>query len=80
MLAMSQAIDDSVRPAPADVRPQPDALSPVPRANVFRRAGHRVGGLIGLNQSTSLARRFLLASLLILVVGGLLVGWWVERS
>jgi signal transduction histidine kinase len=37
----------------------------------------RVAGLIGLNQSNSLARRFLLASLLVLLAGGVTVGWWV---
>ena len=38
---------------------------------------HKVVGLLGLNQSSSLARRFLLASLAVLVVGGLTVGWWI---
>jgi signal transduction histidine kinase len=37
----------------------------------------RLAGLLGLNQSSSLARRFLLASLAVLVVGGLAVGWWI---
>jgi signal transduction histidine kinase len=46
----------------------------------WRSAGTRVGGLLGLNQSTTLARRFLLASLLVLVVGGLLAGWWVGNQ
>jgi signal transduction histidine kinase len=38
---------------------------------------HKVAGLLGLNQASSLARRFLLASLAVLVVGGLTVGWWI---
>lgn len=37
----------------------------------------RLSGLLGLNQSSSLARRFLLASLAVLMVGGLTVGWWI---
>jgi len=38
---------------------------------------NRLAGLLGLNQSNSLARRFLLASLAVLVVGALTVGWWI---
>ncbi|MEA2676558.1 MAG: hypothetical protein QOJ81_699 [Chloroflexota bacterium] len=45
-----------------------------------RAARGKVGGLgrlVGLNQSSSLARRFLLASLAVLLVGGLSVGLWM---
>jgi signal transduction histidine kinase len=49
-------------------------------ATSARAVGRRVGALVGLNQSTTLARRFLLASLLVLVVGGLLTGWWVGNQ
>ena len=72
---MSEAADESLRPAAVDVRQQADIARP--RAAGLRRVGHWIGGLVGLNQSTSLARRFLLASLLVLVIGGLLAGWWV---
>ena len=74
------------RTSPARVRGRP---RPVGRGRLgvrpsrtaaIRRAAYRVGGLVGLNQSTTLARRFLLASLLVLVVGGLLVGWWVGNQ
>lgn len=37
----------------------------------------RLAAIAGLGGSTSLARRFLLASLLVLVVGGLTIGWWI---
>jgi len=78
---MSQALDDSLRQAPAGALPKTRAR---PRMGIFRRIGARLGGFLGLNQSTTLARRFLLASLLILLIGGLAIGWWVgtqlERS
>src|SRR6478672_7057523 len=78
---MSQALDDSLGQAPAGALPKTRAR---PRMGIFRRIGTRLGGIVGLNQSTSLARRFLLASLLILLIGGLAIGWWVgtqlERS
>ena len=74
MRPMSQAADESLRPA-AGVRPK--ATTARVRGAGLRSVGHRIGGLVGLNQSTTLARRFLLASLLVLVVGGLLAGWWV---
>jgi signal transduction histidine kinase len=37
----------------------------------------RLRRALGIDQAWSLARRFLLASLLVLVVGGLVIGWWV---
>jgi signal transduction histidine kinase len=79
---MSQAIDDSLRQAPADALPKRGRVRP--RLGAFRRFGTRLGGILGLNQSTTLARRFLLASLVVLLIGGLAIGWWVgtqlERS
>src|SRR6266513_2507034 len=70
---MSQAIDEPLRPATGAVRPR----AARPRLGGWRRIGTRIGGLVGLNQSTTLARRFLLASLLVLLLGGLATGWWV---
>jgi signal transduction histidine kinase len=75
---MSHAVDDSLRPAPAGVVPKEGATRPGVAG--VRRVANRIGGLLGLNQSTTLARRFLLASLLVLVVGGLLAGWWVGNQ
>ncbi len=75
---MSRALDESLRPAPAGTIPQSGrAVAARPRRRGWRRVGSRIGSLVGLNQSTTLARRFLLASLLVLVVGGLAIGWWV---
>ena len=71
---MSRALDEPLRPG-VGVPAAPITAEPRPRLS--RRAAGRLGSLLGLNQSTSLARRFLLASLLVLVVGGLLVGWSV---
>ena len=71
MARMSRALEGSICP----VAP-PLAASERPE-RAWRTGAARLGGLIGLNQSTSLARRFLLASLLVLVVGGLTIGWWV---
>lgn len=68
---MARAIDDSLRPLPG---------ARIPHASARRSVVDRLGGLIGLNQSTSLARRFLFASLLVLVVAGLTVGWWIGRQ
>jgi signal transduction histidine kinase len=65
---MARALDESLRHPPAPA---------LPGVRGGRRAASRLGSLVGLNQSTTLARRFLLASLLILVVGGLAIGWWV---
>jgi signal transduction histidine kinase len=42
-----------------------------------RSVRHRIARALGIDQAWSLARRFLLASLLVLVVGGLVIGWWV---
>ncbi len=75
MHPMSDAVDEALRPAPAGVRPQEGTARP--RLARPRRVARRIGSFFGLNQSTSLSRRFLFASLLVLVVGGLLVGWWV---
>src|SRR4051794_167588 len=81
MQAMSQALDESLRPsAAATATAATDVPRSVARPRAWRRAANRIGALIGLNQSTTLARRFLLASLLILVFGGLLVGWWVGNQ
>src|SRR4051812_1666820 len=81
MQAMSHALDDSLRPGAGKTTPvAADGTTGDARPRAWRRAANRVGALIGLNQSTSLARRFLLASLLILVFGGLLVGWWVGNQ
>src|SRR4051812_19658429 len=79
MQSMSQALDDSLRPrAGKAMTVAPDGgPGTTTRGRGWRRAASRIGALIGLNQSTTLARRFLMASLLILVIGGLLVGWWV---
>lgn len=72
---MSHALDDPLR-APSG--PTVAAASAATRSTpAWRRAARRASGAAGLNQSTSLARRFLVASLLILTVGGLAVGWWV---
>lgn len=75
MLPMSRAFDDSLRSPSGAVFAQPLAAGSRPTG--WRRIARRIGGIAGLNQSTSLARRFLLASLLILVFGGLAIGWWV---
>src|SRR3954452_2252742 len=81
MQAMSHALDDSLRPGAGNTTPvAADGTTGDARPRAWRRAANRVGALIGLNQSTSLARRFLMASLLILVFGGLLVGWWVGNQ
>jgi signal transduction histidine kinase len=49
-----------------------------------RPATARLAHLLGIAPASSLARRFLLASLLLLVGGGLVIGWWIggmlERS
>jgi signal transduction histidine kinase len=71
MRPMARAIDESLRPAQTTPVARPRA------GTAWRETLRRVGGLVGLNQSTTLARRFLLASLLVLVVGGVTVGWWV---
>jgi len=71
MLPMARAIDESLRPAPAT----PAVTQRL--GTTWGSTGRRLGGLVGLNQSTTLARRFLLASLLVLLVGGITVGWWV---
>jgi len=75
MQAMAEALEEPLRPTSAGTLPP--AVVVHPRLGIWRRIGTRIGGLIGLNQSTTLARRFLLASLLVLVVGGLTIGWWV---
>jgi signal transduction histidine kinase len=81
MQAMSHALDDSLRPAPGPgATAATEGSAPTARPRAGRRVTNRIGALIGLNQSTSLARRFLLASLLILLFGGLLVGWWVGNQ
>lgn len=84
MPAMSRALDDSlpnVSPKAARTAAPVSASAidkpAVRRQPAWRAAIGRAAGLVGLNQSTSLARRFLLASLLVLVVGGLAIGWWI---
>lgn len=72
---MSHALDDSLRSAPAGALPKAGAARP--RMAAARRVGTRLGGVLGLNQSTTLARRFLLASLVVLLIGGIAIGWWV---
>jgi signal transduction histidine kinase len=37
----------------------------------------RLGSWLGLGQANPLARRFLLASLAVLLAGGVVIGWWV---
>lgn len=71
---MSEAIREPL-PTATTAQHAPQAVARRPAA--WRRALARVAALVGLNQSTSLARRFLLASLLVLVVGGLTIGWWI---
>lgn len=79
---MSHALDESLRPVTTETRP--NTMPARSGTGIARRIGTRLGAILGLNQSTTLARRFLLASLLVLVVGGLSIGWWVgtqlERS
>jgi signal transduction histidine kinase len=72
---MSHALDEPLRPT-AGVAAAPPVTDARP-GGAWSRAASRLGSLFGLSQSTSLARRFLLASLLVLVVGGLTIGWWV---
>jgi signal transduction histidine kinase len=72
---MSRALDDSLGPVSGAAIAQPSTARLGTRR--LRRAARRASGVAGLNQSTTLARRFLLASLLILVFGGLAIGWWV---
>lgn len=61
-------------------------VTPLPAVRDQRVAGQapattsaraRLSRSLGLSQRNSLARRFLLASLAVLVVGGLAIGWWV---
>ena len=75
MRAMSRALDDSLRPAPAGVAAT--AADGQARGWASRGAFGLGRRCVGLNQSTTLARRFLLASLVVLSVGGLAIGWWV---
>lgn len=75
---MSHALDDSLRPAPSTALPKADP--PASGAGALRRFSRRLSRIAGLDQSTTLARRFLLASLAVLVVGGVLVGWWVGNQ
>src|SRR4051794_1757499 len=80
MQAMSHALDEPLRPVAGSASARAADVPAPARTRGWRRVANRVGALIGLNQSTTLARRFLLASLLILVIGGLLVGWWVGNQ
>jgi signal transduction histidine kinase len=48
-----------------------------PQEPAKRAAVQRLARALGLAQATSLARRFLLASLLVLGVGGVVIGWWM---
>jgi signal transduction histidine kinase len=74
MRPMSRALEDSLRSVSA--APARDQRGQA----TLRRVSGRAAGLIGLNQSTSLARRFLVASLLVLLVGGLVIGWWIGNQ
>jgi signal transduction histidine kinase len=64
---------DSAVPA----RPLSAGANQPARAAATSGIGRRVAGLFGLNQSSSLARRFMLAGLAVLLIGGLSVGWWM---
>ena len=67
---MSRATPIPAAPVAAQQRAQPHVR---PDRPIARRVAHA----LGLAQANSLARRFLLASLLVLGVGGVVIGWWV---
>ena len=50
---------------------------PEPRLRPWQSAAQRLTGALGVDQPGSLARRFLLASLAVLLLGGVTIGWWV---
>jgi signal transduction histidine kinase len=72
---MSRATPIPAVPAavPATAPASPTAAATAPAVTGRRRLGRP----FGLAHANSLARRFLLASLLVLGVGGLVIGWWV---
>ncbi|HUR16868.1 MAG TPA: sensor histidine kinase [Candidatus Limnocylindrales bacterium] len=51
-----------------------------PPISTDRTIAQRLAHALGLAQANSLARRFLLASLLVLGVGGVVIGWWVGNQ
>ena len=62
-------------PIPAVPVAAPDRIEPHVRTD--RPGARRLTQALGLAQANSLARRFLLASLLVLGIGGVAIGWWV---
>src|SRR5688572_27286464 len=63
---MTRALDSHALPA----APRPTGLAP-------RRALTRLGRVLGFVGADSLARRFLIASMAVLVLGGVTIGLWV---
>jgi signal transduction histidine kinase len=74
---MSRALEQPLPSARPTARDADESVAVRPRRPAWHRALVGVGRVLGLGQSTSLARRFMLASLLVLTLGGLIVGWYI---